>query len=230
MADVLQLEGFGSDISKTCSVVLCDSSSELFIPYEFISIETCTRILLVGEHSAGTRGLVAGENWSMILSTVGAAGARNWSLLASLRKHLIEPILIVIAPDVSIPAAIGPILEGTTLILFRWASEAGSIGFNASSVFFPLNAQPSQIVLAQRALWRGMALRTSDSNLNLIIQETRPQGLHLVSSMLEGGVVTISWYRPKDSNDMVLSGRQDSLAMWLGAISDRIIGLLKKTS
>lgn len=229
MSDVLQLEGFGSDISRTCSVVFCDNASELWIPYEFIGAEMNTRILLVGEHSSGTRGLIAGENWTMILSVLGPSGSRNWSLLASLKKHLVEPVLVVVSPDVIIPAAVIPILEGCTLIVFRWISEAASIGFNASSVFFPLNVQASQIVLSQRALWRGMALRTSDTNLNLILQETRPQGLHLVSSMLENGVVSISWYRPKDSNEMIVDSRQDSLAMWLGAVSDRIIQLLKRT-
>ena len=229
MSDVLQLEGFGSDISRSCSVVLCDNASDLWIPYEFISNDPSTRILLVGEHSTGTRALIAGESWTMILSTIGLTGSRNWSLLASLRKHLIEPIIIVVAPDVVIPASVVPILEGCTLIVFRWISETSAISINASTVFFPLNVQASHIVTAQRALWRGMPLRTSDTNLSLILQETRPQGLHLVSSMLEGGVVSLSWYRPKDSNDMILAARQDSLAMWLGAISDRIIDLLKRT-
>ena len=63
MGDELQLEGFGSDITNTCSLVLCENATDLWIPYEFIGSEATTRILLVGEHSSGTRGLVAGENW-----------------------------------------------------------------------------------------------------------------------------------------------------------------------
>lgn len=228
MADVLQLEGFGSDIGRSCSIVFCDNASELWLPYEFISNDLVTRILLVGEHSSGTRGLIASDKWTMILSMLGDGGSRNWSLLASMRKHLIEPVLIVVSPDVAVPAAVIPILQGCTLIVYRWISEAGSVGLNASSIFFPLSVQATQIVLAQRSLWRGMALRTSDTNLNLILQETRPQGLHLVSSILDSGVVSLSWYRPKDSNDMMLLQRQDSLSMWLGAISDRVIQLLKR--
>ena len=138
MSDSLTVEGFGSDISKTCSVVFCDNASDLWIPYEFIGTDLSTRILLVGEHSSGTRGLIASESWTMVLSTVGVAGSRNWSLLASMRKHLVEPVLIVVSPDVVIPAAILPILEGSTLIIYRWISEAGSLAFNSSSIFFYL--------------------------------------------------------------------------------------------
>ena len=228
MSDVL-VEGFGSDISRTCSLILCDNASDLWIPYEFIGGDVVTRILLVGEHSSGTRGLVASESWTMILSMTGTAGSRNWSFLATMRKHLLEPVLIVVCPDVALPAAIMPILEGTTLIVHRWISEVNTLGVNASSIFFPISVQPSQIVLAQRALWRGMALRTSDTNLPLILNETRPQGLQLVSSVLDGGIVSVAWYRSKDSNDMNLVQRQDSLSMWLGAISDRVVKLLKRT-
>jgi hypothetical protein len=146
-----------------------------------------------------------------------------------MRKHLLEPILIVVGPDVLMPAAIMPILEGTTLIVHRWISEVNTLSVNASSIFFPISVQASQIVLAQRALWRGMALRTSDTNLPLILNETRPQGLQLVSSVLDGGIVSLAWYRSKDSNDMIQIQRQDSLSMWLGSISDRIVKLLKRT-
>jgi hypothetical protein len=229
MTDVLQLEGFGSDIANTTSIILCDGGSELWLPYEFFSVEPVTRILLIGAHSAGTRGLVAGEKWSMVLDMTGAAGAKNWSILASVMKHLIMPALIVIAPDVAIPAALaGHIGNKITLIVYRWLSETDSLAINASTVFFPLSVQSGQIVAVQRAIWRGMALRTGDTNLGIIVQETRPQGLCLVSSVLDGGVVTLSWYRTKDSNDMVLSGRQDSLSLWLSAISDRVVKLLKR--
>lgn len=228
MSDVL-VEGFGSDISRTCSLILCDNASDLWIPYEFIGGDLVTRILLVGEHSSGTRGLIASESWTMILSMTGTAGSRNWSFLATMRKHLLEPILIVVGPDVLMPAAIMPILEGTTLIVYRWISEVNTLSLNASSIFFPISVQASQIVMAQRALWRGMALRTSDTNLPLILNETRPQGLQLVSSVLDGGIVSVAWYRSKDSNDMIQVHRQDSLSMWLGSISDRIVKLLKRT-
>ena len=133
MGDVLQLEGFGSDIGRVCSIIFCDNASDLWLPYEFIGNDLVTRILLVGEHSSGTRGLVASENWTMVLSMLGDVGSRNWSLLASMRKHLCEPVLIVVSPDVNIPTAVMPILEGVTLIVYRWISEAGSININASS-------------------------------------------------------------------------------------------------
>lgn len=231
MADVLQLEGFGSDIANTTSIILCDgtNNSELWIPYEFLSVEPVTRVLLIGEHSSGTRGLIAAEKWSMILDMTGQAGSRNWSILASTMKHFVAPILIVVAPDVAIPAALAAHMgNNTTLIVYRWLSETDGLSINASSVFFPLSVQSGQIVSVQRAIWRGMALRTSDTNLGVIVQETRPQGLCLVSSVLEGGVVTLSWYRTKDSNDMVSNGRKDSLSSWLSAISDRIVAILKK--
>ena len=226
MSDELQLEGFGSDITNTCSLVFCENATELWIPYEFIGTEAITRILLVGEQSSGTRGLIAGEKWTMILSMIGVTGSRNWSFIASLRKHFIEPVMIVVAPDVVIPPAVIPSLN-MTLIVFRWISEAGTVALNASSVFFPLHIQASQIIAAQRAIWRGMPLRTSDNNISLVIQETRPQGLCLVSSVLDGGVVTLSWYRMKDSDDMMIKTRQNSITMWLGAVSDRVIGILR---
>jgi hypothetical protein len=226
MADELQLEGFGSDIKNTCSLVLCENASDLWIPYEFIGCEPLTRILLVGEHSSGTRGLIASESWTMILSMLGPTGSRNWSFIASLRKHMLEPVLIVVAPDVVVPASIVPILD-MTLIVFRWLSEATSISLNAKSIFFPLNIQSSQIVAAQRAVWRGMALRTSDTNVSLITQETRPQGLCLVASVLEGGVVSLFWYRMKDSDNIMVKERQNSITMWLGAVSDRVISILR---
>ena len=231
MADVVQLEGFGSDIANSTSIILCDGtvSSDLWLPYEFLSIEPTTRILLIGQHSSGTRGLIAGEKWSMILDMTGVAGSRNWSILASVMKHLIGPTFIVVAPDVAIPAAFSAhINDKITLIVYRWLSESDSIGFNASTVFFPLSVHSGQIVSVQRAIWRGNALRTSDTNLGLIVQETRPQGLSLVSSVLESGVVTLSWYRTKDSNDMVYGLRKDSLSGWLSAISDKIVAILKK--
>lgn len=228
MGDELQLEGFGSDITNTCSLVLCENATDLWIPYEFIGSEATTRILLVGEHSSGTRGLVAGENWTMILSMLGSAGARNWSFIASLRRHMVEPVLVVVAPDVMIPQSVLPSLD-MTLIVFRWISEAGSINIPAKSIFFPLNVQGSQIIGCQRAVWRGMPMRTSDNNLSLVIQETRPQGLCLVSSILDGGVVSLSWYRLKDSDDMMGRIRQNSITLWLGAVSDRVISILRRS-
>lgn len=229
MSDVLQLEGFGSDISNRTSIILCDVGTELWLPYEFLSVDPVTRILLFGEHGAGTRGLIAGEKWSMVFDMTGVAGSRNWSILASIMKYLIGPVMIVIAPDINIPASFfGYIGNNITLLVFRWLSECDSISINASSVFFPLSVQSAQIISLQRSIWRGMALRTNDTNLAPIVQETRPQGLCLVSSVLESGIVTLSWYRTKDSNDMVLMGRQNSLAMWLNAISDRIVKILKR--
>jgi hypothetical protein len=207
--------------------VLCENATDLWIPYEFIGSEAITRILLVGEHSSGTRGLVAGENWTMILSMLGVAGARNWSFIASLRRHMVEPVLVVVAPDVVIPQSVIPTLD-MTLIVFRWISEINSINLPAKSIFFPLNVQASQIVGCQRAIWKGMPMRTSDNNLSLVIQETRPQGLCLVSSVLDGGVVSLSWYRLKDSDDMMGRVRQNSITLWLGAVSDRVISILRR--
>lgn len=226
MGDELQLEGFGCDITNSCSLVLCGAASDLWIPYEFIGSEPTTRILLVGEHSSGTRGLIASEGWTMILSMLGPTGSRNWSFIASLRRHMIEPVLVVVAPDVVIPPSVVPLLD-MTLVVFRWVSEVASITLNAKSIFFPLNVQGSQIVAAQRAVWRGMPMRTSDSNVSLVTQETRPQGLCLVTSVLEGGVVSLSWYRMKDSDDLMRKERQSSITMWLGAVSDRVISILR---
>jgi hypothetical protein len=231
MADVLQLEGFGSDIINSTSIIFCESGPnfELWLPYEFFSSEPVTRILLIGEHSSGTRGLVASEKWTMILDMTSVSGAKNWSILASIVKHLIGPVMIVVAPDVAIPAALGQHMSNNiTLIVYKWLSEIDNFVFNASTVFFPISVQSGHIVSVQRAIWRGMALRTSDTNLGAIIQETRPQGLCLVSSVLDGGVVSLAWYRTKDSNDMVKTGRQDFLSAWLSAISDRVVKLLKK--
>jgi hypothetical protein len=225
----LQLEGFGTDIAGTTSVVYCDNAAVLWIPYEFIGgEETATRILLHGEHSAGSRSLIATESWTMIMGMTGSAGARNWSLLASMMRHLMGPVLLVITPDVVIPTAFVGHIGRATTILFRWISDLNNqSGFAVGNLFFPLNIQAGQVVGAQRSFWKGMPLRTSDSNLGLVLNETRPQGLHLVSSIMEGGVVTLAWYRPRDSDDLLVSTRRDSLAAWLGAISDRVINLIK---
>lgn len=228
--DVLQLEGFGSDIKNTVSLVLCDSATQLWLPYEFMSCQPATRVFLYGEHSAGTRGLIAAEGWSLALCMVGPVGVRSWSLLASMMRHMLSPVLLVVAPDVVIPAAFAQHIGGeTTVVVFRWLSEPPTMnGLAVSSVFFPLAIQATQITAVQRALWKGKALRTSDTNLNLVVQETRPQGLCLVSTVLEDEVVTLSWYRQLDSDQMVLDERRHLLSLWLGAISERIIGLLKK--
>jgi hypothetical protein len=162
------------------------------------------------------------------MGMTGAAGARNWSLLASMMRHLMGPVLLVITPDVVIPTAFVGHIGRATTVLFRWMSDlANQSGFSVSNLFFPLNIQAGQVVGAQRSFWRGMPLRTSDSNLGLVLNETRPQGLHVVSSIMEGGVVTLAWYRPRDSDDLLVSTRRDSLAAWLGAISDRVINLIK---
>ena len=228
--DVLQLEGFGSDIKNTISLVLCDSATQLWIPYEFMSCQPATRVFLYGEHSAGTRGLIGAEGWSMTLCMVGPVGARSWSLLASMMRHMLGPVLLVVAPDVVMPAAFAQHIGAeTTVIVFRWLSEPPIMnGLMVSSVFFPLTVQSTQITAVQRALWKGKALRTSDTNLNLVVQETRPQGLCLVSTVLEDEVVSLSWYRYADSDQLVADERRNLLALWLGAISERIIGLLKK--
>jgi hypothetical protein len=158
----------------------------------------------------------------------GAAGNKNWSILASMCKHMTPPVLIVAAPDVTVPLSfMAHIGDSTTMLVYRWLSDLGNIGVPAQSIFFPLQIQAAQIVLAQRSMWKGMPLRTGDVNLPLIVQETRPQGLCLVSSIVEGGVVTISWYRPRDSDNLVIKERQHSLAMWLSVVSDRIAAFLK---
>ena len=230
MADDFQLEGFGSDIQNNVSIVMCDASSGLWLPHEFIGGESVTRIFLCGEESTGTRGLIAGEPWTIVFNMTGSAGARNWSLLASMMKHMLKPLFLVVAPDVSVPAAFIPHLsDGTTAIIYRWLSEAGAVNITATSVFFPPTVQSAHIIAVQRSIWRGLGLRVSDTNLPLIIQETRPQGLGLVSSILEGNIVSLAWYRMKDSDDMVEERRRHTLGSWLGAISDRIIGLLKKS-
>ena len=156
----------------------------------------------------------------------GTVGTRTWSLLASMMPHMLKPCLLVISPDVSIPAAFIPHMTGT-VIVFRWLSEINA-GIRFSSVFFPIGIQAAQITVCQRAIWKGMALRTSDTNLSLVVQETRPQGLCLVSSILDEGIVTLSWYRMKDSDQLYIDERRNLLALWLGAISDRIIQIMRK--
>lgn len=228
----LQIEGFGHDIAGSTSVVYCDNASLLWIPYEFIgggSQSQGSRVLLHGEHSSGSRGLIAAEKWSMIFDmSGGGTGARNWSILASMMRHMLTPITLVVTPDVVVPAAFVGHCRGATLIVFRWLTDlANPSGLTAGSLFFPLNMTAAQITSAQRAFWKGMPLRTSDNNLGLVLNETRPQGLHLVSSVLESGVVSLAWYRMSDSDELVADLRRDSLASWLGAISDRIIGVIK---
>lgn len=226
--DYLQLEGFTGNIKDSISIVFCDSASNMWIPHEFINGDMTTKVLLFGEHSPATRSIIASEQWSMILCMTGAAGTKNWSILASMLRHMTAPILIITAPDITVPLSFLPHLGNeTTLLVYRWLSDIGNIGVPAQSVFYPLQIQAAQIVIAQRSLWKGMPLRTGDVNLPLIVQETRPQGLCLVSSMLDGGVITVSWYRPKDSDSLVKKERQDSLALWLSVISDRVVGLLK---
>ena len=229
MADDFQLEGFGSDIQNTTVLVMCDATSGLWLPYEFIGCDIITRVFLCGEESAATRGLIACEPWTIVFKMTGVAGARNWSLLASMIKHMLRPMLLVIAPDVSVPTAFMPhIGDGITTVIYRWLSEASTININATTVFFPQTVQSSQIIGVQRAIWRGLALRVSDTNLPSIIQETRPQGLGLASSILDGNIVSLSWYRTKDSDDMVEALRRNALSAWLGAITDRIVGLLRR--
>ena len=230
MADDYQLEGFGSDIQNNVSVVMCDGGAGgLWLPYEFIGGDVVTRVFLCGEESAGTRGLVAGEPWSIVFHMTGTAGARNWSLLASMIKHMLRPMLLVVAPDVGLPAAFLPhVGEGVTIVVYRWLSEAAAVNVQATTVFFPPTVQSSHIIGVQRALWRGLGLRVSDTNLPLILQETRPQGLGLASTVLEGNIVSLAWYRMKDSDEMVEGLRRNALSAWLGAISDRVIGLLKR--
>jgi hypothetical protein len=223
----LQLEGFGYDIKNTVSIVLCESASSLWLPYEFIDMEPVTRVFLYGEHSAGTRSLLAAENWTMALCMAGSSMARTWSILASMMRHLVGPVFLVMAPDVLMPAGFVPHIGQCTVIMFRFISESITVPVHVGTVFYPVGIQAGQIVALQRNLWKSMALRTSDTNLGLIVQETRPQGLGLVSSVLEGGVVTLSWYRPLDSDALVLVERRNLLALWLGAISERIIMLLK---
>lgn len=227
--DYVQLEGFYGNIKDTISVIFCDSANNMWIPHEFINGgEMITKIFLFGEHSHATRGIIATEQWSMIMCMSGVAGHKNWSILASMCKHMVSPLLIVVAPDVAVPLTfLTHMGNETTMLVYRWLSDLGNIGVPAQSIFYPLQIQSTQIIIAQRSMWKGMPLRTSDANLPLIVQETRPQGLCLVSSVLDGGVVTISWYRPKDSDLIVVKERQDSLGMWLSVISDRIVSLLK---
>jgi hypothetical protein len=225
----LQIEGFGNDITGTVAVVYCDTATGLWIPYEFMQQRVGgSRVLIHGELGAGSRGLIAAERWTQIFDVTGTCGARNWSILASVIPHLIGPVLLVITPEVVLPAAFIPYCKATTTVLFRWITDtANPSGVGARSLFFPLNVSANQIVAAQRSFWKGMPLRTGDSNLSLVLNETRGQGLHLVSSVFETGVVTLAWYRPHDSDELVAAGRRDSVAAWLGAISDRVIGLMK---
>jgi hypothetical protein len=233
MSDVLQVEGFGSDIKNTISLVLCESASHLWIPYEFLSDTPVTRIFLYGEQSAGTRSLIAGEDWNITMCMTGAVGGRSWSLLASMMKHMISPVLLVIAPDVGVPPAVVPHFgRETTTVLFRYLSEVGALISEAhpavQTVFFPVNANSGQIMAVQRWLWKGLPLRTSDTNLGPILQMTKPKGLCLVSSILENEIVTLSWYTTAESDQLVLAERRNSTALWLSAISDSILRLLRK--
>ena len=224
--DYLRLEGFSGSIKDSVSIIFCDTAAHMFVPYEFINGDVNTRILLFSEHSAATRALIATETWSMTMCMGGSS--KNWSILASMLRHMVAPILLVVAPDVTVPLSfMGHIGAETTMLVYRWLSDLGNIGVPAQSIFFPVNIQATQIVAAQRSMWKGMPLRTSDANLPLIVQETRPQGLCLVSSIVDGGVVTVSWYRTIDSDSIVAKERQHSVAMWLSAVSDRATAFLK---
>jgi len=226
--DFLQLEGFAGNIKDSVSIIFCDSASTMWIPHEFINGEIVTKVLLFSEHSPATRSVIATESWTMIMCMTGVAGTKNWSILASMIRHMIAPIMIAVAPDVTVPLSfMAHMGEHTTMLVYRWLSDIGNIGVPAQSVFYPLQIQASQIIIAQRSLWKGMPLRTGDINLPLIVQETRPQSLCLISSIIEGGVVTVSWYRPKDSDALVMKERRYSLAMWLSVISDRLVSFLK---
>jgi hypothetical protein len=225
--DFLQLEGFNGNIKDSISIIFCDNASNMWLPHEFMNTnELLTKILLYNEHSPATRSVLATEAWSMTMCMNGAN--KNWSILASMCRHMIPSLLIVVAPDVTVPLSfIGHMPTETTMLVYRWLSDINNIGVPAHTIFYPLQIQASQIIVAQRSMWKGMPLRTGDVNLPLIVQETRPQSLCLVSSILDGGIVTISWYRPKDSDTLVLKERQNSLALWLSVITDRVVGLLK---
>ena len=224
--DYLRLEGFSGSIKDGVSIIFCDTAAHMFIPYEFINGELATRILLFSEHSMATRALIATEPWSMTMCMSGST--KNWSILASMLRHMSAPILLAVAPDVTVPLTfMAHMGSETTMLVYRWLSDLGSIGVPAQSIFYPVNIQAAQIVAAQRSMWKGMPLRTSDANLPLIVQETRPQGLCLVSSIVDGGVVTVSWYRAIDSDSIMVKDRQHSVALWLSAVSDRASALLK---
>lgn len=223
--DYVQLEGFNGNITNSISVIFCESSASMWIPHEFLNSGMVTRVLLYGEHSQATRACLATEPWSLVMCMAGSS--KNWSILASMCKHMESPVLIAVAPDITIPSAfLAHLGIDTTLLVYRWLSDLGNIGITAHSIFFPMQIQASQIVVAQRSVWKGKALRMSDNNLPLVVQETRPQGLCLVSSVLDEGIVTISWYRPKDSDAVVLKDQRNMLAHWFAVISERIVGLL----
>ena len=223
-----EIQGFGSDIAGTVSIVYCDTPNKLWIPYEFIGDEPATRLLLVGEHNSGTRALVASEKWTAVFDMNGAGGARMWSVLASTMKHMIGPMLIVVAADLSIPPAFFQFAGAATIIVFRWETDTNPVAAQVKSLFFPLRVTAGHIINSQRAYWKGNGLRTPDTNLAYVLNETKPQGLHLVSSVIENGTVALGWYRPKDSDDIVVVDRRDSAASWLGAISDLIIDFMKR--
>lgn len=223
-----EIQGFGSDIAGTVSVVYCDTPNKLWIPYEFIGVEPATRLLIIGEHNSGTRGLVATEKWTAVFDMTNQGGGRMWSVLASTMKHMVGPMLVVISPDLTVPAAFFQFCAGATVIVFRWLTDTNPAGGAVKSLFFPLNATASHIINSQRAHWKGSGLRTPDSNLAYVLNETKPQGLHLVSSIIEHGTVVLGWYRPKDSDDILVADRRDLAASWLGAVSDLIIDFMKR--
>ena len=228
MADVLQVEGFGSDIKNTISLILCES--HLWLPYEFLSDTPNTRLFLYGEQTIGTRSLIASEDWSLTMCMSGQVGTRSWSLLASMMKHMITPILLVIAPDVAMPPMfLQHIGHSTTTFLYRYVADAVSEAhLPISTVFYPPTVHVGHITAVQRWIWKGSPLRTSDVNLTPILQMTKPKGLCLVSSILENEIVTLSWYTMSDSDQLCIGERRHSLALWLQAISDGILRIMKR--
>ena len=223
-------EGFGNDLTDSKTVILCDSSSVLWMPHEFIGTEATTKIFIYSEHSTATRIMLATNKWSIVFCMNGTVGSRNWSVFASMLRHMLSPILIVIAPDVNVPSTLAqhiiPI-KNVTMLIYRWIAEPSNIGLPISAVFFPLAVNASNIISAHRAIFNNIHLRINEPNLVALVQETRSQGLCIVSNVFDNSSLSIGWYRLSDSESIVSSEKRIHLGQWLSAISGAILKFME---
>ena len=166
-----------------------------WLPTEFLLGQYITRILVAGRSSPMSTALVADPSWTQVWRS---PGSKEWSCLLGIIQHMPGPILMVVAPDMTLtPKLVANFkVAGLTTLVLRqglgWSGDA------PDQVFFPvIEANRHAGLVAAVQEWTGRAAPRA-LDLRAVIPQLAAQGYGL--TVAEG---VWQWYKPADSPPMV---------------------------
>lgn len=200
----MELEGFNGSLKGSSTVLIVEREEEAWIPWEVLSQEAYM-ILLCGKDSGMRQGSIASlaHSWNMILTPT---SSRDWSLLATILKSSVQPVLLVLDLGAPIPPfAFVEFLDSlqdrsiARLHIAKMGAPLGAFG-HADAIIWSQNVP----LLARMEVLQALPVRRhgrfegSRDTVEAALNASKESKVQLMVSDYEGHW-TLYWIRAEDS-------------------------------